>query len=86
MAIVEVWIDEDACTTCKLCEETCPEVFEVDEVAVIKEDAMLSCGNGQEHVTSFQPYTSFEQKEQNQRRESPESKQSLSTGQKFEEE
>ena len=42
MAIVEVWIDEDACTACGLCEETCPEVFEVDEIAVIKEDADLN--------------------------------------------
>jgi ferredoxin len=38
MAITEVWIDEDACTGCGLCEDTCPEVFEVDDVAIVKED------------------------------------------------
>ncbi len=39
MAITEVWIDEDACTGCGLCEDTCPEVFEVNDVASVKEDA-----------------------------------------------
>ena len=39
MAIVDLWIDEDTCTGCGVCEESCPEVFEVDEVAMIKEDA-----------------------------------------------
>ncbi|RLE12018.1 ferredoxin, partial [Candidatus Aerophobetes bacterium] len=39
MAIIEVWIDEDACTGCGLCEDTCPDVFEVDDVARVKEDA-----------------------------------------------
>jgi ferredoxin len=39
MAITEVWIDEDACTGCRLCEDTCPEVFEVNEVAKVKEEA-----------------------------------------------
>lgn len=39
MAITEVTIDEDACTACGLCEDTCPEVFEVDDVASVKEDA-----------------------------------------------
>ncbi|MBC7189772.1 ferredoxin [Candidatus Aerophobetes bacterium] len=38
MAIKEVWIDEDACTGCGLCEDTCPEVFEVEDVATVKED------------------------------------------------
>jgi len=39
MAIKKVWIDEDACTGCGLCEDTCPEVFEINDVAVVKEDA-----------------------------------------------
>lgn len=39
MAIVEVWVDEDACTACGLCEDTCPEVFEMDDIAVVKGDA-----------------------------------------------
>jgi len=38
MAIKNVWIDEDECTSCGLCEDTCPEVFEVDDVATVKED------------------------------------------------
>ncbi len=37
--IIQVRIDEEACTACGLCEETCPEVFEVNDVAVVKEDA-----------------------------------------------
>ncbi|HHF98213.1 MAG TPA: ferredoxin [Candidatus Aerophobetes bacterium] len=39
MSIKKVWIDEDACTGCGLCEDTCPDVFEVNDVAVVKEDA-----------------------------------------------
>jgi len=39
MAIKKVWIDEDACTGCGLCEDTCSEVFEVNDVATVKEDA-----------------------------------------------
>lgn len=39
MAIKKVWVDEDTCTACGLCEDTCPEVFEVDDIAVVKEDA-----------------------------------------------
>ncbi len=32
-------IDEDLCTSCGLCEDTCPEVFELgDEVAEVKVD------------------------------------------------
>jgi len=37
--IIGVRIDEETCTACGLCEETCPEVFEVNDVAVVKEDA-----------------------------------------------
>ena len=37
MAISKVWI-EDGCTLCGLCEDTCPEVFELgDESSVVKE-------------------------------------------------
>jgi len=39
MAIAKVWIDEDACTGCGLCEDTCPEVFEFNDVAKVKEEA-----------------------------------------------
>ncbi|MFQ5835433.1 MAG: ferredoxin [bacterium] len=37
--IIHVRIDEETCTACGICEETCPEVFEVNDVAVVKEDA-----------------------------------------------
>ena len=37
--IVQVWIDEEACTPCGICEETCPELFEVNDVDVVKENA-----------------------------------------------
>ncbi len=36
MAIKKVWI-EDGCTACGLCEEICPEVFEMDDEARVKE-------------------------------------------------
>ena len=42
MAIKKVWVDEDACTGCGLCEDTCPEVFEVDDVASVQKDAKLA--------------------------------------------
>ncbi|MFP4589016.1 MAG: ferredoxin [Candidatus Bipolaricaulota bacterium] len=34
-------VDEDLCTGCGLCEQTCPEVFELggDGVAHVKDDA-----------------------------------------------
>jgi len=35
MAITKVWINEDACTGCGLCEDTCPEIFELN--AKVKE-------------------------------------------------
>ena len=42
MAIKRVWIVE-GCTLCGLCEDECPEVFELgDESAVVKEDVDLS--------------------------------------------
>ena len=38
MAIQKVWI-EDGCTSCALCEETCPDVFEMPDEAIIKDGA-----------------------------------------------
>ena len=41
MAIKRVWIEE-GCTLCGMCEEECPEVFELgDESAVVIEDAEI---------------------------------------------
>jgi ferredoxin len=39
MAITKVWLDEsnDECTSCNLCEEIAPEVFEVPDKMVVKE-------------------------------------------------
>lgn len=37
MAITKVWIEE-GCTVCNLCEDTAPEVFEVnDETCLVKD-------------------------------------------------
>jgi len=41
MAITKVWIEE-GCTACGLCEEICPEVFELDDEAVVKEGVNYS--------------------------------------------
>tara|TARA_R110002050_G_scaffold125855_1_gene246169 strand:- start:10751 stop:10942 length:192 start_codon:yes stop_codon:yes gene_type:complete len=38
MAIKKVWIEE-GCTVCGMCEELCPEVFEMDDEAVVKDGA-----------------------------------------------
>lgn len=40
MAISSVTITDD-CTGCGLCEATCPEVFDLDDVATVKADADL---------------------------------------------
>ena len=38
---MKVTIDEDACTSCGLCEDTCPDVFELgDEIAEVKVDVV----------------------------------------------
>lgn len=34
-------IIEDGCTACGLCEDVCPDVFSVDDVSVVNEDADL---------------------------------------------
>jgi ferredoxin len=31
-------VDADTCIACGACEETCPEVFEVDDVSTVKVD------------------------------------------------
>ncbi|MEA1996414.1 MAG: ferredoxin [Gemmatimonadota bacterium] len=42
MAVIKVWIEE-GCTLCGLCEDECPEVFEIgDESAVVKEDVDIA--------------------------------------------
>jgi len=41
MAIKKVWIEE-GCTACGLCAAICPEVFKMDDEAVIKKDADLA--------------------------------------------
>jgi ferredoxin len=38
MPVSKVWIIE-GCISCGLCESTCPEVFEMPDVAVIKDGA-----------------------------------------------
>ena len=42
MAISSVSIVDDECTGCGLCETTCPEVFELDDIAIVKADADLN--------------------------------------------
>jgi len=39
MAITKVWIDEDACAGCGICEDTYSEVFELNDVAKVKKEA-----------------------------------------------
>jgi ferredoxin len=36
MAIKKVWVEED-CTACGLCEDICPEVFKVEDIATVIE-------------------------------------------------
>jgi ferredoxin len=38
MAIKKVWIEE-GCTSCGLCESICPEVFLVEDLAIVIEGA-----------------------------------------------
>ncbi|MBN1952974.1 MAG: ferredoxin [Bacteroidales bacterium] len=40
MAIKKVWIEE-GCTSCGMCEEICPNVFEMPDEAMVKNDADL---------------------------------------------
>jgi ferredoxin len=41
MAIIKVWIEE-GCSACGLCEEICPEVFKLEDVAIVIEGVDLS--------------------------------------------
>jgi len=41
MTIKKVWIDE-GCTACGLCEEICPEVFELKDLATVIESVNYS--------------------------------------------
>jgi ferredoxin len=37
MSIKKVWVEED-CTSCGLCEDICPEVFKLEDIAAVIED------------------------------------------------
>ncbi len=41
MAINKVWIEE-GCTACGLCSDLCPEVFELKDLATVKEGVKYS--------------------------------------------
>lgn len=41
MAISKVWI-EDGCTSCGLCEDICPDVFKLEDVATVIEGVNYS--------------------------------------------
>ena len=41
MAISKITI-EDGCTACSLCEQICPEVFEITDIAQVKAGADLN--------------------------------------------
>jgi len=41
MAITKLTI-EDGCIGCELCEQICPDVFKVDDVAIVMKDADLA--------------------------------------------
>lgn len=41
MAIKKVWIEE-GCTACGLCESICPEVFRVEDIAIVNEGVTLA--------------------------------------------
>jgi ferredoxin len=40
MSIKKAWIEE-GCISCGLCESICPDVFEMPDQAIVKEDADL---------------------------------------------
>jgi ferredoxin len=44
MSIKKVWLDEsdNECIACGACESACPEVFEVNDIMVVKKDVDIS--------------------------------------------
>lgn len=46
MAINKVWIIE-GCISCGLCSDLCPEVFRLDDVAVVREGADYNANESQ---------------------------------------
>lgn len=46
MAIKKVWVEAD-CTACGLCADICPEVFEINDVATIKDGVDFSAYESQ---------------------------------------
>lgn len=42
MAISKVWIIEDECTSCEACVDEAPEVFEMGDVAIVKDGVDLN--------------------------------------------
>ena len=42
MSVSNVTIVDDECTGCGLCETTCPVVFELDDIALVKADVDLN--------------------------------------------
>jgi ferredoxin len=41
MAIKKVWIEE-GCSACGMCEDTCPEVFKIKDIATVNEGTNYS--------------------------------------------
>jgi ferredoxin len=41
MAIKKVWIEE-GCTACGLCEDICPEVFKMEDIATVIEGVIYA--------------------------------------------
>ncbi len=41
MAVIKVWIEE-GCTACGVCEDICPEVFHVEDEAIVIEGVNYS--------------------------------------------
>jgi len=41
MGILKVWVEED-CSSCGVCEDICPEVFLLEDIATVKEGVNLA--------------------------------------------
>ena len=37
MAIKKVWVEEEDCTSCGICESLCPEVFVIEDISTVIE-------------------------------------------------